>query len=71
MLLQINGKRQNIEGINNSESITITKLLEIIKVKPETVAIEIDNQVIDREHWNNFQLDSQKKIEILKFVGGG
>ena len=70
-IFTINGKSQRVDEFEDQDSVSISKLLIHLKINPETVAVEVDRQVIDRENWDMFLIDSKNQIEIMKFVGGG
>tara|TARA_B110000438_G_C15770112_1_gene631486 strand:- start:887 stop:1099 length:213 start_codon:yes stop_codon:yes gene_type:complete len=62
----INGKSQIIEGI-----ITITKLLQILSLNNDSVAIAINGTVIPKTEHESFKILTSSKIEIVHAVGGG
>lgn len=49
----------------------ILSLLDEFKLNRETVAIERNGNILDREDWDQVELEDSDKIEIIKFVGGG
>jgi sulfur carrier protein len=62
----VNGK-----SIEFADPITIERLLQELKMNPMSVAIELNGEILEREHWNSGQLNSTDRVEIIKFVGGG
>lgn len=50
---------------------TILGLLEILKVDPEQVAVELDRRIVRRPQWTDTILAPGAQIEIVQFVGGG
>jgi len=62
----INGKSQIIEG-----NITITKLLQILSLDNNSVAIAINGTVIPKPDHGSFKILRDSKIEIVQAVGGG
>ena len=50
---------------------TILGLLEILKVDPEQVAVELDRRIVRRPKWGDTVLAPGAQIEIVQFVGGG
>ncbi|MEI1279226.1 sulfur carrier protein ThiS [Leptospira venezuelensis] len=64
----VNGKEFSIGELSSPD---LFSLLESLKLKPETVAIQKNGEILKRDHWKNSFLEEGDKIEILKFVGGG
>lgn len=62
----INGKSQMIEG-----SVTIIKLLHILNIDNNSVAIAINGTVIPKPEHASFKILRNSKIEIVHAVGGG
>lgn len=50
---------------------TITGLLEILSVRPERVAVELDRSIIKTSFWPTTTLNLGARLEIVHFVGGG
>ena len=63
----LNGK--NDERL--SPGINISQMIEIIKVNPANIAIEVDGKIIPKSSHKNFILTDKMQIEIIAFVGGG
>ena len=64
--IKINGK---LNRINDK-----TKLSELIKnlnVPLRKVAIELNEEIVDKKKINKILLKSNDKIEIVHFIGGG
>lgn len=64
----VNGKNITLEQLDSN---TVTALLSFLDLKPEGVAVEINNSIQNRDKWSNISLNEEDKIEIIKFVGGG
>tara|TARA_B110000438_G_scaffold251995_1_gene256757 strand:+ start:829 stop:1041 length:213 start_codon:yes stop_codon:yes gene_type:complete len=62
----INGKSQKIESI-----VTITKLLKILRIDNNSVAIAINGTVVPKSEHESFKILRNFKIEIVHAVGGG
>ena len=69
--LQINGRTSQVQVPLDQNQLSLSDLLDILEVKPEMVALEVDELVIDRTRWADFKVDPSNRIEIMKFVGGG
>ena len=50
---------------------TLSGLLYDLKLEPSRVAIEMDRRIVRRTEWDEFELVSGARIEIVQFVGGG
>lgn len=68
MKIKINGEKKVIE----KEGITITELLAIEKVDmPETVSVEYNSEMLDRDKFDTQKVSDGDEIEFLYFMGGG
>lgn len=50
---------------------TITGLLEILGIRAEHVAVELDRSIIKASFWPQTNLAPGARLEIVHFVGGG
>ena len=66
--MKVNGKDLILQ---NLPSHSISSILEFYKLKPETLAIEKNGEIIPKESWKENDLIESDHIEIIKFVGGG
>jgi len=66
MKITLNG---NIKEIGNNA--TVKALLDYLKLKPETVAVELNLAIVPKNEYDTRHLKEGDKIEILSFVGGG
>jgi len=64
--IKINGKTQVIE-----ENIDALKLLELKKIKKESVVFILNDNIIKRDELKNHKIKENDEIEILRFVAGG
>jgi sulfur carrier protein len=64
--MKVNGKQVDLNKMQ-----TITEYLISLKINPNTVTIEWNGEILDRVRWSKTSLNSNDKIEIIKFVGGG
>ncbi len=64
--IKLNGKIKSIiEGFKLSE------LLKGYKIPLNKVAIELNEEIIDKKKINKIKLKKNDKIEIVHFIGGG
>lgn len=66
--MKVNGKNLLLENLASN---SISSVLEFYRLKPETLAIEKNGEIIPKEAWSQSDLDDSDQIEIIKFVGGG
>ena len=64
--IKINGK---IKSINQDSSLFI--VLKNLKIPLNKVAIELNEEIIDKKKINKIKLNKNDKIEIVHFIGGG
>ena len=64
--IKINGKIKSI--IQNS---SLSELLKKLKIPLNKVAIELNEEIIDKKKINKIKLNNQDKIEVVHFIGGG
>ncbi len=64
--IKVNGKIKSIiEGYKLSE------LLKHLKIPLKKVAIELNQEIIDKKKISKIKLKKNDKIEIVHFIGGG
>ena len=64
--IKVNGK---IKLITNSYK--LSDLLKNLKIPMKKVAIEVNEEIIDKKNIKNIKLKKNDKIEIVHFIGGG
>lgn len=66
MKITLNGEAYEVfDGTN------IQSLLEEKSLKPETVVVEMDGEIIPPNRFKDTRLYEGVTIEVLRFVGGG
>jgi len=65
--VRINGK----DEVLSAASITVSEYLASKGVRPETVAVELNLNVIPKADYPKVHLKEGDEIEIVRFVGGG
>jgi thiamine biosynthesis protein ThiS len=65
MKLTINGQEQDFSPI------TLAALVEQLGMKQDRVAVELNLNIVPREHWASTNLGEGDRLEIVHFVGGG
>ena len=64
--IEINGKLKTFKY-----SITISKLVKNLKIPIKKVAIELNQEIVDKKKLDTIFLKNNDKIEIVHFIGGG
>ena len=64
--IKINGKIKTV--IENSK---LSEILKQLKIPLNKVAIELNEEIIDKKKINKLKLRKNDKIEIVHFIGGG
>ena len=64
--IKINGKFSII-----SENLILSIFLTRLKIPLKKVAIELNQEIIDKNKINKIKLKKNDKIEIVHFIGGG
>ncbi len=66
MEITVNGKKEVLE-----KEMNIIGFLDFKGIKPNTVVIEYNYDIVKKEEWGNIVLKENDKLEVLRFVGGG
>ena len=53
------------------ESISLPNLLTQLDLNPRLIAIEYNGEILHRQYWQDTQLNSGDRLEIVTIVGGG
>ena len=64
--IKINGKNRLIDP-----KMSLKTLLSLEKVPLEKVAVELNQNIIDKKKINQIKLKAKDKLEIVHFIGGG
>ena len=64
--IKVNGKFKKIK-----ENTTLLNLINNLKIPIKKVAIELNQEIIDKKKLNIIILKKNDKIEIVHFIGGG
>ena len=64
--IKINGKFLMI-----NENLSLQAFLKQLKIPLKKVAIELNQEIIDKNKTNKIKLKKNDKIEIVHFIGGG
>ena len=64
--IKVNGKIKSINENNN-----LLNLINSLKIPIKKVAIELNEEIVDKRKLRKITLKKNDKIEILHFIGGG
>ena len=64
--IKINGKAKLL-----NENLKLSNLIKILKIPIKKVAIELNQEIVDKKRLNKIILVNNDKIEIVHFIGGG
>ena len=64
--IKLNGKIKSIIQDSN-----LSMVLKNLKIPLNKVAIELNEEIIDKKKINKIKLNKNDKIEIVHFIGGG
>ena len=64
--IKLNGKIKTIK-----DNTKLSNLLENLKIPIKKVAIEINQNIVDKKKLSKINLKDNDKVEIVHFIGGG
>ena len=64
--IKLNGKEKQIP-----ENFKIEKLINDLKIPIKKVAIELNQEILNKKKLHKIKLKKNDKIEIVHFIGGG
>ena len=67
MQIQVNGKQETLD----KEELSIMDYIKMKGEEPESVIVEYNGEISDKEDWTEINIQENDKLEILRFMGGG
>ena len=64
--IKINGKLSSI-----NDNLSLLNLINRLKIPLKKVAIELNQEIVDKNNLNKVKLKNNDKIEVVHFIGGG
>jgi sulfur carrier protein len=64
--IKVNGKLKSI-----FDNLKISDLVKDLKIPLKKVAIELNQEIIDKKNIGKISIKKNDKIEIVHFIGGG
>lgn len=71
MRVLINGEERTFPEPVPPGQFTLTVLIELLGMKSDRVAVELNRDIVAREGWLQTVLKDGDRLEIVHFVGGG
>ncbi len=65
MIILINGVERDV-----TKNI-VSELLDELKIQKQTVIVELNESIINKDSFDITTINSGDKVEIVRFVGGG
>ena len=62
----VNGEPREVEA-----GTSVARLVELLALAPERLAVELNREVLRRARWPETELADGDRVEIVHFVGGG
>ncbi len=69
MRLNINGEPRDFG--DTAAPFTLAALVEILGMKADRVAVELNRDIVPRDCWAETPLHDGDRLEVVHFVGGG
>lgn len=66
MHIVVNGEPRQCQ-----EGISVSAFIASLSLKPETLVVELNGEILDSSSWKNASLRENDMLELLQFVGGG
>ena len=64
--IRVNGKVKTLQY-----RINLSKLVKTLKIPINKVAIEVNQEIVNKKRLNKILLKNDDKVEIVHFIGGG
>ena len=64
--IKLNGKKILLHN-----KINLSNLVKNLKIPIKKVAIELNQEIVDKKKLNKINLKKNDKVEIVHFIGGG
>ncbi len=66
MIITLNGEKKEVP-----EGITITGLLEFLKIQRQRVAVELNMEIVRKDKFDAMAIHEGDSLEIVSFMTGG
>jgi len=66
MIITLNGEKKEVPG-----SISITGLLEFLKIQHQRVAVEMNMEIVRKDRFDVTAIHEGDNLEVVSFMAGG
>ncbi|HEY6011591.1 MAG TPA: sulfur carrier protein ThiS [Nitrospirota bacterium] len=66
MIITLNGEKRDVP-----EGTTVLGLLEILKIQPQRVAVELNEHIVKKDQYPETSLQQGDSLEVVSFMQGG
>ena len=66
MMISLNGEKKDVPS-----GLTVRALLEHLDIKPERVAVEINEEIVRKATYAEVPVKENDRVEVVQFMGGG
>jgi len=66
MIITLNGEKKEVP-----ESISITGLLELLKIQHQQVAVELNMEIVRKDKFDVMVIHEGDSLEVVSFMAGG
>ena len=66
MIITLNGEKKEVP-----ESISITGLLELLKIQHQRVAVELNLEIVRKDKFDVMAIHEGDSLEVVSFMAGG
>ena len=66
MNISLNGEQRQVP-----DGITVLGLLDILKIQPQRVAVELNREIVKKDRYGTTAIAEGDNIEVVSFMSGG
>lgn len=66
MLISVNGQAREVPN-----GLTARELIALLGLEGRRLALEVNEEVLPRSRFDEYQLNAQDRVEIVNAIGGG
>ena len=66
MLITLNGEKRDLP-----DGTTVLGLLEMLKIQPQRVAVELNEHIVKKDKYPETKLQAGDSLEVVSFMQGG
>jgi sulfur carrier protein len=69
LTVRLNGQERTFSGLD--PGVDLASVVEELGLKADRVAVELNGEIVRRTMWGSTPVQSEDKLEVVHFVGGG